>query len=180
MEEQWRPITCLKHFDQMCGRYEASNLGHIRNARTGKMRVPSVHNSTYYQFVYRYRDDEGKVRQTSMLWHRVIAMTWIENPNNLPQIDHINRDKYDNRVENLRWVSAQENQANTVRTGKAKHSRYNPTKVVDRNGNVIAEYPNLIEACKDYHLTIHYALDMMNGYRRPKSWGTFTQDKFDD
>ena len=44
--------------------------------------------------------------------HRLIAETFIPNPDNKPYIDHINRDKKDNRIENLRWVTSRENSRN--------------------------------------------------------------------
>lgn len=44
--------------------------------------------------------------------HRLIAETFIPNPHNLPEVDHINGHKTDNRLENLRWVSASDNQRN--------------------------------------------------------------------
>ena len=43
------------------------------------------------------------------LYHRVIAEQFIPNPNNLKEVDHINRIRDDNRIENLRWVSRSEN-----------------------------------------------------------------------
>ena len=46
------------------------------------------------------------------LKHRLIAQQWIPNPDDLPQIDHKNRDKTDNRIKNLRWVTHSENQLN--------------------------------------------------------------------
>jgi hypothetical protein len=44
--------------------------------------------------------------------HRLVAIHYLPNPNNLPEIDHINRDKSDNRVQNLRWSSKIENAQN--------------------------------------------------------------------
>lgn len=45
--------------------------------------------------------------------HRLVAETFIENPDNKPCVDHINRNRVDNSVENLRWVTLSENQRNT-------------------------------------------------------------------
>ena len=44
--------------------------------------------------------------------HRIIAQQFIPNPNNLPQVDHVNHNKTDNRLENLRWVNASQNNYN--------------------------------------------------------------------
>lgn len=46
--------------------------------------------------------------------HVFVAEAFLENPNNYPYIDHINQDKTDNRVENLRWVDAVENGKNAI------------------------------------------------------------------
>ena len=46
--------------------------------------------------------------------HRLISIQFISNPDNLPQVDHINHIKTDNRIENLRWVSAQKTNQYTM------------------------------------------------------------------
>jgi len=46
--------------------------------------------------------------------HRLVAIHYIPNPENKPEVDHKNRNKEDNRVENLRWVTKSENQQNTI------------------------------------------------------------------
>jgi hypothetical protein len=52
-----------------------------------------------------------------MYIHRMVAETYIPNPNNKPQVNHINGDKGDNRVKNLEWVSSSENIEHAFKIG---------------------------------------------------------------
>lgn len=61
---------------------------------------------------------EGK--QKAFQVHRLVAEAFCENPNNYTIVDHINRDKLDNRAENLRWASASENAINCIKKKSEK------------------------------------------------------------
>ena len=63
------------------------------------------------------------VRKVNGYVHRIVAETFIENPRECREVDHINRNKQDNRVENLRWVTHEENQANLSRFTKRTYWR---------------------------------------------------------
>ena len=54
-------------------------------------------------------------QKKTMTVHRLIALAFLDNPDALPQVDHINQDKKDNRLVNLRWASAKDNVRNQTK-----------------------------------------------------------------
>ena len=60
--------------------------------------------------------------QTRYMSHKLVAQTFIPNPDDLPQVKHINGDTYDNRAENLEWIRRYR-RVRIIETGEVYHSR---------------------------------------------------------
>ena len=79
-----------------------------------------VYNKKYNRFLKHIINSKGyyqiklceNSKQKSHKIHRLIAIHYIPNPENKPEVDHINRDRSDNRIENLRWSTGSENMQN--------------------------------------------------------------------
>ena len=86
--------------------YKINLLGQVKNINRNTILTPS------YKFGYRYVSLSKNGRSKSYSVHYLLAKTFLPNPENKPCIDHINGDRSDNRLENLRWVTYKENAVN--------------------------------------------------------------------
>ena len=110
--EEWRPIKGYE------GLYEVSNLGRVKSLERydtlGRKKKEKILSSKYNKYGYLrvtlYKNGIGK----DFFIHRLVAEAFIPNPENKPQIDHINTIRTDNRDKNLRWVTQKENRNNEL------------------------------------------------------------------
>lgn len=120
--EQWRSI---KEFDN----YLVSNKGRIMNGKTGRILRPADNGYGYEQVIL---CKDGKKMHKHV--HRLVAQAFIDNPNDLETVNHIDENKHNNCVENLEWMSNGDN------------NRYSKSKPVEQydleSGELLATYPS--------------------------------------
>lgn len=98
MNEIWKDI---KEYE---GLYQVSNLGRVKRVETDRI-LKGQNNSTGYLRVRLYKNNIAY----NMRVHRLVAEAFIPNPDNKPQVNHIDEDKTNNSLANLEWMTAKEN-----------------------------------------------------------------------
>jgi len=111
MKEEWKDIPKYE------GLYQVSNLGRVRSidrvvrTKSGKSKNLKgiILSPQYYKNGYRFvtLSKDGNTKGFSI--HRMVALSFIPNPENKPEVNHINENKNDNRASNLEWMSVREN-----------------------------------------------------------------------
>ena len=111
--EEWRDIKGYE------GKYKISSYGKVKSLKykDEKLLRPSYDKDGYKQVIL-YNNGKGK----KWFIHRLVAIHFLPNPNNLPQVNHKDEDKANNAVENLEWCTCKYN----INYGTAKSAGRHP------------------------------------------------------
>ena len=122
MTEAWRPIPGYE------GIYEVSSLGRVRSL--DRVIIRKDGQRRFYRGVmitgavkpdgYRMIHLSVNRQCASFNLHRIVALLFVDNPDDLPEVNHKNGDKLDNRAENLEWTTRGLNILHAYRTGLRK------------------------------------------------------------
>ena len=108
--------------------YAISNLGNIKNIKKGNILTPYLNTNGYLTYTF----CQNGVKKTFRL-HRLVALYFIDNPNNLPYVNHKDGDKTNNKVENLEWCTAKENDTHARSSGLKNQEKPIIAKNIETN-----------------------------------------------
>ena len=110
-------MTFIKGYE---GKYSITEDGRVWSHKTHKWLATGLDRDGYQ--IVRIHDNG---RETSKKVHRLVAETFLSNPDNLPEVNHIDEDKTNNSVTNLQWCTRKQNCQHSA------HQKYKPVYCVE-------------------------------------------------
>ena len=159
--ESWKDISGYE------GLYQVSNLGSVRNVKTGKSKVAGI--TPYgYKRVVLYADGKRKWFQV----HRLVAMAFIPNEEGKREVNHIDGNKLNNNAANLEWATSSENHLHAYENGLRHANTENAVKARSKkvkcsNGVV---YDSAQAAARSLGVSVGCISEVCNG-KREKTGG---------
>jgi len=174
MKEEWKPI---KRYETL---YEISSFGRVKSKdrftrngtsggyiRKGKI-LKLGSNPAGYAIIGLHKNNKQKFFPV----HRLVAQAFIPNPENKPQINHIDGNKRNNNICNLEWATRSENMKHAVKTGLLIMNLKKPKQIeqLNINGNLIKTWKSCSEIVKELKVDDTHIYNCCTG-KREKAYG---------
>ena len=148
--EEWKSIEEFPN-------YEISSLGNVKNIITGKVLKNNVKGGYYYISL------TNENYKKSFLVHRLVALAFIENPENKLEVNHKDKNKLNISVCNLEWMTRLENNIHRCQCIKITSNKNKEVLRVDKNTNEMLEKYNSIELAGTWAFNNGYTKTVHNG-----------------
>ena len=127
-------------------KYSVSDEGQIKNEITGRiLKLRPSHRG----YLKTNISINGKIR--TIFIHQIVAQLFIPNPNNLPQVNHIDGDKTHNNKENIEWVTEKENMRHAIKNNLYKNGKSKKVGQYTLDGNLVKIFNSESDAAKEVY-----------------------------
>lgn len=126
-------------------KYEINKYGVVRNIKTSK--IISTYFSKGYKMITLYKRNKSVIKKNNYSIHRLLAINFIDNPNNYPYVNHIDGNSFNHDISNLEWCTQKYN---------IYHSRN-----ISKNGSVISRQKIIYLFNKNKHLSSDKLIELL-------------------
>ena len=181
MSEVWKPIKGYE------GIYEVSSYGRVRSlersislrnqhgeyvrVEKGRIMAQKLQNTDRLQVSLR-KVVNGKLTRKTFYVHRLVAQAFIPNPDGLETVNHKNEDHHDNRVENLEWMTREDNNKYGTHCERCGKSQRMSVEMLTEDGEHVAYFESMSEAAEksgcplsSIHRCCYGRQESTNGYQ---------------
>lgn len=162
MEEIWKDIEDYEGF------YQVSNFGRVKRVTTGRI-LKGTTDKDGYALVLLSKHNTPSMRIT----HRLVAQAFIPNPEHKPEVNHIDEDKTNNRVDNLEWSTRKENCNHGTRNARLGKSNSIPIIATNIKTGKVTAFSSCAECARRLSLNAGNISSTLKGRLKQTKGFTF-------